>query len=77
MTTDATIGRVSRPRGVLSDEQMDCLNYLRQMADAAEDEYRDTVLDYLKHKGVSFSEMSKFTGLSTNTLQRWKREAGK
>ena len=25
--------------------------------------------------GASFAEVSKATGLSTNTLQRWKREA--
>lgn len=77
MTTDATIRPVPRKRGVLSLEQMGCLSHLRQMADSYEDEYRDAVVDFLTSKGVSFSEMSKFTGLSTNTLQRWKRESAR
>jgi len=36
--------------------------------------YRAEVLTVMAD-GASFSEVSKATGLSTNTLQRWKREA--
>jgi len=42
--------------------------------DDAKDELRRVVLSILA-EGASFSEVSKATGLSTNTLQRWKREA--
>jgi uncharacterized protein YerC len=72
----ATIRRVARPRGVLSDEQVQELEYRRQLRDHWADAYRDLVVDLLS-EGCSFSEVSKATGLSTNTLQRWKREAGR
>lgn len=70
------MGLSGRPRAVLTAEQFDRTNYLRQVADSARDEYRDWVVDLLAD-GCSFSEVSKATGLSTNTLQRWKREAGR
>ncbi len=35
---------------------------------------RETVAAVLS-EGASFMEVSKATGLSTNTLQRWKKEA--
>lgn len=76
MAKTATIQGVARPRGTLTQEQFDRTNWLRQMADAAQDEYRDWVVGLLA-SGCSFSEVSKATGLSTNTLQRWKREASK
>ena len=74
MVSDATIRRVARPRGVLTEDEIRRANFLRQMADAAHDEYRDYVVRLLGGGG-SFAEVSKATGLSTNTLQRWKREA--
>lgn len=76
MTTDATIRRVARPRGVLTEKQERKLRVLRERVDYAEETYRREVLFTLA-SGASFSEVSKATGLSTNTLQRWKREAGK
>jgi uncharacterized protein YerC/ribosomal protein S27E len=72
----ATIGRVARPRGVLTEQQRMRLEALRIAADETQADYRAAVVRTLA-QGASFSEVSKATGLSTNTLQRWKREAGK
>lgn len=70
----ATIRRVSRPRGELTAEQQRRLDRAAEKRDAAETAYRAEVLAVMA-EGGSFSEVSKATGLSTNTLQRWKREA--
>lgn len=37
--------------------------------------YREIVVELVEK--YSFREVARLTGLSTNTLQRWKREAGK
>lgn len=37
--------------------------------------YRAVVVELVEK--YSFREVARVTGLSTNTLQRWKREAGK
>lgn len=75
MTKTDTIGRVVRPRKELSDETRYSLSMARNDLDAAEAKYRWTVLEALAVG--SFNEVSKATGLSKDTLQRWKREAGK
>lgn len=75
MTTGATIQHMPRPRGSLTDEQLERTAFLRQMSDSYRDEYRDWVVGLLAD-GCSFSEVARATELSTNTLQRWKREAG-
>ena len=72
----ATIQAVPRPRGILSDDQRHNIDQLRFRLDAVQAGYRKAITDALA-SGASFSEVSKATGLSTNTLQRWKREAGK
>lgn len=41
--------------------------------DNAKDELRRVTVEILA-EGASFAEVSKATGLSTHTLQRWKRE---
>lgn len=75
MAENATIGRVSRPRGVLTNEQVTRLRELRDLAEGAQAAYRmQTVLAV---EASSFATVSEVTGLSTNTLQRWKREAGR
>ena len=74
MTTTDTIGRVPRPRGELTTKQKMRLEYLRTVALDAQSDYRIAVLHTLA-QGASFSEVSKATGLSKDTLQRWKREA--
>lgn len=72
MTT--TIPPVPRPRGELTEDEKRRAEFLREMADAARDEYRDYCVGLLA-AGRSFSEVSKATGLSTRTLQNWKRDA--
>lgn len=70
----ATIRRVTRPRGELTAQQQRRLTRADERRDAAEAAYRAEVLAVMA-EGASFAEVSKATGLSTNTLQRWKREA--
>lgn len=72
----ATIRRVARPRGELSEQQRRLLARAGREREVADIKYRAAVVRTLA-EGASFSEVSAFTGLSTNTLQRWKREAGK
>lgn len=71
----ATIPAVSpRPRGSLSDEQVSRLDSAIGDLEKSKQRARVTVAAVLS-EGASFMEVSKATGLSTNTLQRWKREA--
>lgn len=74
MASDATIRLVSRPRGELKPQQRRRLDAAAGKCAAAEAAYRAAVLAVMA-EGCSFAEVSKATGLSTNTLQRWKREA--
>lgn len=62
------------PKGFLSTSQQETIAKAKEVRDAARAYYRQTVLRLLA-EGASFAEVSKATGLSTNTLQRWKREA--
>ena len=70
-----TIGRVPRPRGVLSDETLKRLARWKRDRDRTEANYRRAVVFALREG--SFSAVAEATGLSKDTLQRWKREAGK
>lgn len=70
----ATIPRVSRPRGEVTMPQMRRLLAATRKAREADMAMRAVVVAVLA-EGASFAEVSKATGLSTNTLQRWKREA--
>lgn len=67
----ATIRRVARPRGTLTDAQLRRLERAAEKRATAEAAYKETVLAVMA-EGGSFSEVAKATGLSTNTLQRWK-----
>lgn len=71
----ATIRPMPRPRGELSDETLGLLGLRFLDMATAEALYRQAVLAALAEG--SFSAVSEATGLSTNTLQRWKRESGK
>ncbi|WP_459982611.1 hypothetical protein [Nocardioides sp. AN3] len=64
---------MGRPRGRLTMATLRDLDRTRKRLDEAERVYRLRVLEALNEG--SFDEVSKATGLSTNTLQRWKREA--
>lgn len=70
----ATIPRVPRQRGVLRPATVWALKNAQKKATAAEGRYREVVIAALEEG--SFSAVSEVTGLSTNTLQRWKRVAG-
>lgn len=70
----ATVRRVARPRGSLTPAQEKRLAKAAERRAAAEAAYRAEVLAVMA-EGASFAEVSKATGLSTNTLQRWKRES--
>lgn len=72
MASDATIRRVSRPRGELTLEQLRRLEKAAARATDAEAAYRDEVVAVLS-EGASFAEVSAATGHSTHTLQAWKR----
>ena len=70
----ARIRPVARPRGTLTKQQIEDIGWAKKDRDQGEARYRRAVLRALA-EGASFAEVSKATGLSTNTLQRWKREA--
>lgn len=74
MATDAKIRRVARPRGELTAQQLRRLTRAADKRAAAEQAYRAEVVAIMR-EGASFPEMHNATGLSTNTLQRWRREA--
>lgn len=72
----ATIRAVSRPRGELDDDRRQALVEYAENAGRAKGELRAAALQALADGG-SFAWVAEATGLSTNTLQRWKREAGR
>jgi uncharacterized protein YerC len=72
--TTASIPCVPRQRGFLNAQQERRLRRAAERREAAEVTWRAEVLAVMA-EGGSFAEVSKATGLSTNTLQRWKREA--
>lgn len=76
MTGAGTIARVARPRGEVTPEQATRLERARMSAEVAQHIYRSEVVAVLT-EGASFAEVSKATGLSKTTLQKWKREAGR
>ena len=63
-----------RPRGELDPTQLRMLMRRKERAEEAQADYRLYCVQLLA-EGCSFAEVSKATGLSTNTLQRWKRGA--
>ena len=68
-----TLPRVARPRGTLTDEQLRRLTKAGKKRDDATAAYRAEVVAVLL-EGGSFNEVRDATGLSKDTLQRWKRE---
>jgi len=69
----ATVERVTpQHRGILSDADQQRIRAAMTGRDEAEQELRDAVLAAAKH-GASVRELGAFTGLSTNTISRWKR----
>ncbi len=71
--TPATVEVVTpQHRGILTDDDKARLRAALAGRDAAEQELRAAVLTAVKH-GASVRELGAFTGLSTNTISRWKR----
>lgn len=68
-------GGASRPREKMNGQQLRRWIRAENKVDAAKEELRRVTVEILA-EGASFAEVSKATGLSTNTLQRWKREVG-
>ncbi len=65
-------------RGRLDHEQRERLRASMHEAEETRKElarHRATVVKFVE--ASSFREVSELTGISTTTLQRWKREAGK
>lgn len=71
----ATVQRVARPRGELSEFERDALLAVQREADETATAFRKVAL--LMVEKSSFRTVSELTNISTNTLQRWKREAGR
>lgn len=69
-----TIQRVPRPRGELTSDQLRRLSKAARRQVEADAMWRAEVVAVLS-EGASFSEVSKVTGLSTRTLQNWKKAA--
>lgn len=65
---------MARPRGVLTTPEARAIDKARERKAAAEEAYRVKVVAALT-RGASFGEVAKHTGLSPDTLQRWKRES--
>ena len=71
--TPATVEVVTpQHRGIISDNDQARIRAALDGRDAAEQELRAAVLTAVKH-GASVRELGAFTGLSTNTISRWKR----
>lgn len=64
-----------QPRGVIPEEHEQALRDALTARDRAEEQLHTAVADALK-AGGSVRQVALFTGLSTNTVQRWGREGG-
>ena len=67
-----TVERVPQNRGIISEAGKKRLLAAKAKRDAGEAEYRAAVLEEAAD-GASVRELAAFTGLSTNTISRWKR----
>lgn len=73
--TTATVERVSpNPKRVLSPEDETSIRFAMHVRDAANEYVRRAVLDAASH-GASVRVLAEFTGMSTNTISRWKADA--
>ncbi len=63
-----------QPRGAISSADQNRIRNAMDAKSAADDEMRNAVLSAAGH-GASVRELAAFTGLSTNTISRWKRGA--
>ncbi|MDR6172668.1 DNA-directed RNA polymerase specialized sigma24 family protein [Curtobacterium sp. SORGH_AS776] len=70
----ATVPRVGNPKRVLSAEDEQAIRDVLNRAQAVQDEVRTAVLTAHAH-GASVRSLAEFTGMSTNTIMRWKKDA--
>jgi DNA-directed RNA polymerase specialized sigma24 family protein len=70
-----TMRTVARPKAKLTQQQGAELAFAKKGLEQATTRYRRAVVVALR-EGASYREVSEATGLSTATLQKWKREAG-
>lgn len=70
----ATVPRVGNPKRVLTAEDEQAIRDVLNRAQAVQDEVRHVVLAAHSH-GASVRVLSEFTGMSTNTIMRWKKDA--
>jgi len=73
--TRYSAGMAPQTRGVVPTEFLAKIEEARELADKAELLVKQITVDALV-QGASFPELSKATGISTSTLQRWVRELG-
>ena len=70
----ATVEGMPQKRGLLTDAEKRKIDAAAKEREVAEETYRAAILAAAK-RGASVRELAAFTGLSTNTISRWKREA--
>lgn len=68
----ATVGGVPQKRGLISDADQARIRTALRERDEWEAALRESVVTAAEN-GASVRELAAFTGLSTNTISRWKR----
>jgi transposase len=68
----ATVGGVPQKRGLIREADQTRIGTALQQRDDWESELRESVIAAARN-GASVRELAAFTGLSTNTISRWKR----
>lgn len=75
VTVPATVGRVSpNPKRLMSTADQVRVRDAMRARDAADEDVRRAVVEALSH-GASVRVLAEFTGMSTNTISRWKANA--
>lgn len=70
----ATVDGMPQKRGLLTDAEKRKIDTAAKGRDIADAAYRAAIVAAAK-RGASVRELAAFTGLSTNTISRWKRDA--
>lgn len=71
----ATVAPVTpQIRGLVSDDDQAAIRAAMSARENADQGLRDAVLTAVEH-GASVRELAAFTGFSTATISRWKRES--
>lgn len=70
----ATVPRVGNPKRVLSAEDEAEIRDAMRWSESAQAHLRKMVLAAHAH-GASVRSLAEFTGMSTNTIMRWKKDA--